>query len=244
MLERGKDLAIKAGLIDKFVFLYTDINSWVIDNTYDAIIANHSLHHFVELEVLFDKIYEALHPEGFFMTHDMIGKNGHMRWPEALEFVNAFWSVLDDRHKYNHQLKRFEATFDNWDCSKEGFEGIRSQDILPLLLEKFKFNLFVGFSNLIYIFIDRSFGYNFDLNNTWDKTFIDLVARLDDYFIESGRIKPIQMFAVMTREQKEPTKTYKHLTPEFCVRMPEKIETCGVLRNKTQSFFTKLFKSS
>ncbi|OGW38797.1 MAG: hypothetical protein A2Y97_01450 [Nitrospirae bacterium RBG_13_39_12] len=221
MLQRGKKIVNDSGLASKFIFLNTDINSWEIDNKYHVIIANQSLHHFVELEILFNKINDALYSEGFFLTHDMIGRNGHMRWPEALEFVNAFWSLLDDRHKYNHQLKRFEPLYDNWDCSREGFEGIRSQDILPLLLSKFKFDLFIGFSNLISIFVDRSFGHNFDPNNELDRTFIDFFAKLDDYYIELGKIKPTQMIAAMTKEQKGATKIYKHLTPEFCLRIPD-----------------------
>ncbi|MGD0281185.1 MAG: class I SAM-dependent methyltransferase [Dissulfurispiraceae bacterium] len=224
MLGRGSDLAVKAGLIDKFVFLETDINSWVIDNTYDDIIAIHSLHHFVELEVLFSKIKEALHPDGFFMAHDMIGRNGHMCWPETLEYVNAFWSLLDDSHKYNNQLKRFEPSYVNWDCSKEGFEGIRSQDILPLLINIFGFDLFLAFNGFMSVFTDRSFGHNFDQNNQWDKTFIDFVAKLDDYYIENGKIKPTQMVAVMTKQRGEAIRTYKHLTPEFCLRLPDGIE--------------------
>lgn len=224
MLQRGEILAKESGLISKFNFIETDINSWKINNKYHIIIANQSLHHFVELELLFNKIYDALYQNGFFLTNDMIGRNGHMRWPEALEFVQAFWSLLEDRHKYNHQLKRLETLYENWDCSKEGFEGIRSQEILQLLLKKFKFDFFLGFGNLIDIFVDRSFGHNFNPDNELDLTFIDFVAKLDDYYIESGKIKPTKMIAAMTKEQIGPIKKYKHLLPEFCVRIPDEID--------------------
>jgi hypothetical protein len=151
----------------------------------------------------------------------MIGRNGHMRWPEALEIVLALWSVLEDRHKWNHQLNRFESVYENWDCSAEGFEGIRAQDILPLLVKQFKFHRFVAFANLISIFIDRGFGHNFDVDNARDCYFIDFVARLDDYYIEMGTIKPTQMIASMTKFEVVPAQVYKHLTPEFCVRLPD-----------------------
>jgi ubiquinone/menaquinone biosynthesis C-methylase UbiE len=242
MLERGERLAKKEGLGDKFEFLNTDINKWEITSSYNVVIANQSLHHFLELEVLFDKIHGALCPEGFFVTHDMIGRNGHAHWPEALELVQAFWSLLDEKHKYNQQLKRVEAVYEDWDCSKEGFEGIRSQDILPLLLEIFTFDLFIGFSCLAPVFVGRSFGHNFDLNNPWDRTFIDFVARLDDYFIELGKIKPVQMVAVMSKRQRADTKTYKHLSPEFCVRMPESRGDPLMAEKKPRNILTKLFK--
>ncbi|MCL5023588.1 MAG: class I SAM-dependent methyltransferase [Nitrospirae bacterium] len=242
MLERGEKLARKERVAEKFEFLNTDINKWAIADTYNVVIANQSLHHFLDLEILFDKIHKALHPDGFFVIHDMIGRNGHMHWPEALELVHAFWSLLEDKHKYNQQLKRFEALYEDWDCSKEGFEGIRSQDILPLLMKTFTFDLFIGFSCLVPVFVGRSFGHNFALKNPWDKTFIDFVARLDDYFIELGKIKPVQMVAVMLKRQDGPIKTYKHLSPEFCVRMPDAKGDLVMSEKKPGNILTKLLK--
>jgi hypothetical protein len=51
------------------------------------------------------------------------------------------------------------------------FEGIRSQDILPLLLEYFHFEVFIPYGNVIDPFIDRTFGPNFDSSREWDRDF-------------------------------------------------------------------------
>jgi ubiquinone/menaquinone biosynthesis C-methylase UbiE len=57
MLDRGKESAIKNLIQNKYNFLETDINKWSTQSTkYDVVIASHSLHHFVELELLFKKI--------------------------------------------------------------------------------------------------------------------------------------------------------------------------------------------
>ena len=202
MLARGEQLAQERSLASHFDFIEADINSWETETSYDIIIANQCLHHFVELELLFEKTHQCLQDKGFFLTNDMIGRNGHMRWPEALELVQALWSLLDEKHKWNHQLRRLEAVYENWDCSiYGGFEGVRSQDILPLLLNTFHFDCFIGFANLINIFIDRGFGHNFHPSDPRDCYFIDFVAGLDDYFIESGKIKPTQMLAAMTKTE-------------------------------------------
>lgn len=246
MLERGKELASEHQLLPRFSFMETDINSWNINKQYQIIIANQSLHHFVELEILFDKIYRSLNEESFFLASDMIGRNGHKRWPEALEIVLALWSLLEDRHKWNHQLNRFEAVYEDWDCSREGFEGIRAQDILPLLLKQFSFHRFIGYSNLINIFVDRGFGHNFDLDNPRDCYFIDFVARLDDYYLEQGKIKPTQMIASMTKSEVAPVRVYKHLTPEFCVRVPdvvaEKQHPRGITPARIRTFGMKVLR--
>ena len=44
--------------------------------------------------------------------------------------LQRFWRELPDRCKYNHILQRFEAEYENWDCSQQGLVGIRAQDIL------------------------------------------------------------------------------------------------------------------
>jgi SAM-dependent methyltransferase len=220
VLSRGRKSAESKGLAQHFSFSPFDVNSWKPSRSYDIVLAIQSLHHFVELELLFDKIRSALTAKGYFMSDDMIGRNGHMRWPEALELVQAFWKELPDKYKYNHLLKRFEEKYQNWDCSTEGFEGIRAQDVLPLLSKRFNFEFFFAFGNVVDIFVDRCFGPNFDPTEENDRAFIDRVQALDMAKIESGRVKPTHMIAVMTKMPVAQTKMYKHLSPEFCIRRP------------------------
>ena len=224
LLEAGRSSAAEKSLSDHFTFAAFDVNSWRPERLYHIILAVQSLHHFVELEVLFDKIGTALLPDGYFLTDDMIGRNGHQRWPEALKFVNELWRGLPDKYKYNHTLKRFEKEYENWDCSTAGFEGIRAQDILPLLAGRFQFDLFVAFGNVIDIFIDRAFGPNFDPESEWDRGFIDRVHAIDVREIESGRLKPTHIMAAMTTRPVEFPKLYNHLSPAFCIRRPNAIK--------------------
>jgi 2-polyprenyl-3-methyl-5-hydroxy-6-metoxy-1,4-benzoquinol methylase len=218
LLQRAKASAERKGVGGHFQFRTCDINLWQPEHEYRVILAIQSLHHVVELDALFGRIKTALHPDGLFMTDDMIGRNGHQRWPEALQFVQELWNELPDKYKYNHSLKRFESEYENWDCSTAGFEGIRAQDVLPLLMAHFHFDTFMAFGNLIDIFIDRAFGPNFDPASEWDRAFIDRVHALDVVEIESGRLKPTHIMAVMTSAPVARTRTHKHLTPDFCVR--------------------------
>jgi SAM-dependent methyltransferase len=195
-----------------------DINQWAPRERFAAIMANHSLHHFVELERIFAGVREGLEERGVFVTNDMIGRNGHMRWPEVLEFVNGLWSFMPDRYKYNRQLGRFEAEFVNWDCSNEGFEGIRAQDILPLLNRTFGFESFLGFGGIVDVFVDRAFGHNFDPQSVSDKGFVDFLQLLNDRLIEGGVVKPTTMFAVMRKQRDCPTEDWRGWTPAFCER--------------------------
>jgi len=220
--DRARANARREGL-EKFLEINDgDLNSWVPARKYSTIIAKDTLHHIVGLEHLFDSIHEALEDEGLFVTTDMIGRNGHMRWPEALEIIQGIWKFIPDHYKTNHQLNRVEHEYVNWDCAKTGFEGIRTQDILPLLLERFSFRSFLGFGNLPDIFIERGFGHNLSVDNRHDTGFIDFLEQLNSLLIDLGHLKPTMMYAAMRRGPNAlPTRCYRHWTPEFCARVAD-----------------------
>ncbi|MDZ4731878.1 MAG: class I SAM-dependent methyltransferase [Xanthomonadales bacterium] len=219
MHERGKLLAIQKQVQDHINFVTADFNHWQPNaNSYTAVMANQSLHHVLELAKLFGAVERGLKADGSFLISDMIGRNGHQRWPEALELVNQFWAELPDSHKFNHQMSRLEADFINHDCSISGFEGIRAQDILPLLVENFHFEIFLPFGNIIFPFIDRGFGHNFDAENEWDRDFIDRVHFADEEGMLSGQIKPTSMHAVVGKEQVQTIVRDQRLLPESCIR--------------------------
>ncbi len=223
MFDRGLQRASEQGVADKMTFLQADFNKWQAHKSYDLIIANQSLHHVVELEHLYDNIKLALTEHGKFITSDVIGRNGHQRWPEAVTLIEDIWRKMPKKYMYNHAMQRLEKKFINHDCSSEGFEGIRAQDVLPLMIERFEFDLFIPFANIVMIFIDRPFGPNFDVNDPDDLSFIDAIHETDEKHIYSGTIKPTMMFAVLKTKSEEANSHINragvdHLTPEFCVR--------------------------
>ena len=218
MLQRGRNLARETGLTDHLAFVEGDFNHWKSNKQYAAIIANQALHHVVELEALFAEVKKALLPGGYFVTSDMIGRNGHLRWPEALEPLQRFWRELPVEYRWNGPLERYEETYVNHDCSSEGFEGVRAQDVLPLLLEHFDFHLFLAFGGVVDVFVDRNFGHNFDPSREWDRDFIDHVQAFNEEALLAGLLTPTQMYAVMTVEPCTERRYSRGLIPAQCVR--------------------------
>jgi SAM-dependent methyltransferase len=219
MLSRGRKLAVEEGVGEYIVAARGDFNDWRPRGHFDAVLANQSLHHVMNLEGLFDAVDATLTGQGRFVTSDMIGRNGHMRWPEAAAIVQEFWQELPSGYRRNVQLRRDEPRFLDWNCAVEGFEGIRSQDILPQLIARFDFELFFGYGNVIDPFIDRSFGPNFDADAAWDREFIDRVHARDEAEIQAGRITPTHMMAVLRRRPYAGPRHFRAgLAPEECVR--------------------------
>jgi SAM-dependent methyltransferase len=223
MLERGRSAAAREGVAARINFLPVDLNAWRAAQEYDVMIANQTLHHVLNLEHLFAEIRRSLKRGGSFVISDMIGRNGHQRWPEALALVREFWRKLPPSYRFNQSLLRYEEIYEDWDCSGESFEGVRAQDILPLLIEHFHFELFIAFANIIDPFVDRAFRSNFDPAASWDRSFIDQVHERDEKEIASGRIKPTHILAVMGNDPGVPTLFRDWLSPEFCLRDPSSV---------------------
>ncbi len=221
LIERASAAAAAAGLSSRVTFVQGDFNEWKPSRTYDGVMANQSLHHVSNLEGLFDAVREALAPGATFVTSDIIGRNGHQRWPEARHFVDRFWRDLPEAYRYNCQLRRYEETFEDWDCSSQGFEGIRAQDVLPLLIQRFAFEVFVGFGAAIDPFVDRGFGPNFKADAPWDRAFIDRVHDCDERALLAGVLTPTHMMAVLRRESCESPYFARGLRPDACVRSPD-----------------------
>ena len=129
---------------------------------------------------------------------------------------------LPDKYRFNHKTQRLDPQFDDIDWSGPGFEGVRAQDIMPLLLRYFHFEFAFAFANVIDPFVDRAYGGNFDPASEWDRAFIDRVHALDMAEIESGRLKPTHLLAAVSNRRPATTTVYKHLTPEFVTRWPER----------------------
>jgi SAM-dependent methyltransferase len=218
MLARGRELARAAGVDAQVVPVEGDFNHWHAQGRYDAVMANQSLHHVLALEHLFDAIHAGLTDAGSFVVSDMIGRNGHMLWPESRPLVDAYWAGLPDSFRWNCQLARLEERFEDWDCSREGFEGIRAQDILPLLRSRFGFEFFFGFGNLVDPFIGRSFGPHFDPALERDRCLVDRIHARDEAELRAGTIRPAHMLAVLRRAPGTATVHRPFLAPADCER--------------------------
>ena len=216
-LDRARRAAADGGVLDCFEFQALDLNDFRFDRKYDAFIAHHILHHIVNLEGLFETVHESMHQDSVFLSNDLIGRNGHKRWPETLRWIESLWPMLPSHYRFNYQFNRIHETYLDWDCSNKGFEGIRAQDILPLLVGRFGFEGFLGYGGIVDPFVDRGYGRNLDEARAEDRAFIDFVENLNQTLLETGRIKPTTMMAVMRRTGGQ-GRSYAGLTPEQAVR--------------------------
>jgi SAM-dependent methyltransferase len=219
--KRTITLIEQAGLGHRFEHHIVDLNESMVEGSFDLIFAHHVLHHIVNLEGLFGRIHSALQEDGVFATVDMIGRNGHMRWPEALEIIEQVWEFIPAQWKYNFQHQQYHEKYKDHDCSNVGFEGVRSQDILPSLLNTFAFEGFVAGGGFHDILLERGYGQSIDMKNKAERALICFLSDYNELLLETGRVKPTMIFAKMRKNHlRDSIKTvfYRQMTPEFALR--------------------------
>jgi len=217
IVEGANNQARERGVADILSFEPADFNSLKLDREWDFVMANQILHHVTELEGLFTEVSRGLKPYGLLMTRDVIGMNGHQAWPEALSIVNDIWVDMPERYKYHNRLKKPYAAFPNIDFSRKSFEGVRAQDILPLMVSQFFFTNFYAYGGITERFLGRGFGPNFSRDNEDDRSFVTTLQVINDLAIDAGVIKPTQMLAY-ARNEPSRAKVWRGRTPKFCAR--------------------------
>jgi hypothetical protein len=186
---------------DRYILTRTsqDLNQPLFPKNANMIIVHHALHHFLNLEEIFDLVYQILKTNsGTLIIADMIGRNGHMRWPESLHAIRRIWSALPIEKKYNNQFNETWLAFENWDCSSEGYEGIRSEDILKLLYRYFEDSGSFFWGGILDPFIDRGFGDNFDPSNSDDIETINNIFKIEKKLTEIGYLTATQVIGKFT----------------------------------------------
>lgn len=202
LLDRLRESVEKEGLSEYFTPQQIDLNLLQVEGEFDVIMANHSLHHIEALEDLFEFCRDRLRDGGIFATCDMIGRNGHMRWPEAAILVKALWPTLEPKQQYHYQLARHSSEFQDHDCSTEGFEGIRAQDILPLLLDKFRPYKFFATGGFVDMLVDRGYGPGYDVGSAKDVSLVRFLCDMNEVLLDAGVLKPTWMMAYFTKDDR------------------------------------------
>jgi ubiquinone/menaquinone biosynthesis C-methylase UbiE len=220
MLSQAKAASVDVAL--KMEFRAADVKTLSRDERFDVVLANQCLHHIVELETLFDTIASLISDGGVFLTSDVIGRNGHQMWPEALNAFQHYWQHLPRKYKFDNARGFTASSYVNYDHAKVGFEGVRAQDVLPLMIERFSFEVFLAHTSITMPFVERRFGYNFDPRRTFDRSFIDEVAQHDRTLVDSGQLAPTQMIARVSTSPSHAITTLNGRTPKQCVRWPDR----------------------
>jgi SAM-dependent methyltransferase len=164
---------------------------------HDAIIVNQFFHHVTELEIFCRSLRDSLGTHGVLLTSDIIGRNGHMLWPDVETELQKLWATLPPEKRHDRHFGTADTNYRPIDHAAYSNEGVRAQDVVASLLAEFDFELFFSFGGAIAPFVERRVGFNFDPQLTDDQAFIDRVQAVDSDALEAGRYPAANMIAAL-----------------------------------------------
>jgi SAM-dependent methyltransferase len=202
ILDTGRRGAKEKGI--NFEGIVQDINEIFLEKeSFDIIVAYAAMHHFIELDHITKEIGKALKNDGIFITVDIPTRNGYLMWEETLEVVNDIFKILPPKFKLDHAhsaTPTYVEEITNMDYSLNSFECIRSEDILPNLRKNLTEAAYVPALSIGRRFFDGIFGPNYDLGEPLDRSIFDLIMNLDEYYIQSGLLKPETFFGAYRKK--------------------------------------------
>jgi SAM-dependent methyltransferase len=167
----------------------------------DVIIVNQFFHHVTELEIFCRSLRDSLDTHGVLLTSDIIGRNGHMLWPDVETEVQKLWATLPPEKRHDRHFGTVDAKYRPIDHAAYSNEGVRAQDVVASLLAEFDFELFFSFGGAIVPFIERRIGFNFDPQLADDRMFIDRVQAVDSDALAAGRYPAANMIAALRHKR-------------------------------------------
>lgn len=183
----------------KFRAIVMDVNKIILKpNCYDIIVAYASLHHFLDLGHIASEVNKGLKKNGIFVTVDIPTRNGYKMWNETHKVVCDLWKILPHRFKIAHtgfNEPTYIEHYKNIDYSKNSFECINSESILPSLRKNMKEICFVPALSIARRFFDTKFGPNYNLKFPLDQSIFNFIINLDSYYITSNYLRPETFFA-------------------------------------------------
>jgi 2-polyprenyl-3-methyl-5-hydroxy-6-metoxy-1,4-benzoquinol methylase len=167
----------------------------ILPDYYDMIFAHAVLHHVINLEILFDQIARGLTSGGILQLVEVIGKNRRLLWEENERFANVILDALPPDLTRGAKLQVTE---------EEGMEGIRQEEILPILragfepLYEYRHGAFMR-----YVCTDERFGRYLNPEHELGRRYLDFLIDIDRSSIQNGILRPLEIWGVY-RPRHEP----------------------------------------
>jgi SAM-dependent methyltransferase len=201
LIERaaGRLSSVRAGV--RVDCLIGDINAGLPGaGEFDIIVCVSALHHVANLEDVLFQINERLAPDGeFWNIGEQIGRNGNRLWPGALAAANEAFGKLPERLRKNAHTGRIDTLISDRDFSRGCFEGIRSEELEPLLEAYLVPEHVFKRNSFLWRLVDATYSDNFDLAAKEDLNCLhDLVAAEAIYWSNGGR--STEMHAVFRKK--------------------------------------------
>lgn len=160
--------------------------------SYDAVLFDHSLHHFSSLDKLLSCVREVLKPGGMVVANEFIGPSRFQWSARQIEVVNGLLTVFPRRYLTRWDSK--ESRDDVWRPSKlamwvfDPSEAIESSDIVPLMDKHFEVLEQNGYGGAILHLLFSGIAHHFASPDRETERLLMFTFAVEDSLLESKEL--------------------------------------------------------
>ncbi|MES2635579.1 MAG: class I SAM-dependent methyltransferase [Pseudomonadota bacterium] len=190
LIQRAADRLASAKRDVKVKCLVGDINMGLPGKgEFDIIMCVSALHHVANLERVFSQVNERLADDGeFWSIGEQIGRNGNRLWPETYKVASDLFAAMPERFRRNGHSGSIDTVLSDRDFSIGCFEGIRSEELEPLLEAHFIPQMVYKRNAFLWRLVELTYGDNFDLSKPEDLQWVRrLIAAEITHWATGGR---------------------------------------------------------
>ena len=164
------------------------------DASFDVVFVQAAIHHFFNIEEMFEFMHRVLKPGGLLIFDEYIGPDLHQYDPVVIAISNEINNCLAERYRRDTLRAgevRTEVPFATmeWMLQMDPSEGVHASQIMPLTEKWFD----IAYRGEYGGSIMRPFWVgilpNFDFSDPADQTIARLIILIEDIMLRSGAIK-------------------------------------------------------
>jgi len=190
-IKLAKKLAQEEGVEQRICYEVRDINNIRLDaDSYDFVIAKMSLHHFENLEHIYQEVNHSLKNGGVFMFNEFIGPS-RFQWTKLqLELVNKLLQILPEKNRWsswsNAPLAKLEPHAISDMINMDPTEAVRSKEIVPVLSQYFEIIERKDYGGTILHELLTHTMASFDLKDKNQKALLNMIFLYEKTLIDYG----------------------------------------------------------
>ena len=170
---------------------------------FDAVFVQAAIHHFFDIEPMFELMHRVLKPDGLLIYDEYVGPDHHLYDDHVIAIMNRIDACLAPGYRWDHLAKHERQGVPKpdlqWMLQHDPSEGVHASQILPLTYRFFDVIDRRDYGGSITRPFFTGILPNFDWNDPKDQTVARLVVLLERLLVEGGAIPSYQTAVVARR---------------------------------------------
>jgi SAM-dependent methyltransferase len=172
---------------------------------FDVVFVQAAIHHFLEIEPMFQLMHRVLKPGGLLIYDEYIGPDHHIYDDHVLAVMDRINACLTPGYRWDHLAKQERQGVPKpdlqWMLQHDPSEGVHASQILPLTYRYFDVIDRRDYGGSIMRPFFTGILPNFDWNDPKDQTVGRLIVLLERLLVEKGTIPSYQTVVVARRRE-------------------------------------------